>query len=153
MKEAATELAKGQFNTKLPVVSKDEIGELAIAFNQMGKQLDYSITALRQEKEQMKSIVNSMADGVITLTRNAEIIVINQPAEKFIQDWCFENNIEFNNFNDQLPDELKIVLQNIIKEEKEELQELNLQGRDWVTIMTPLYDNSYVRGAVAVIRD
>src|SRR5699024_8763381 len=58
-----------------------------------------------------------------------------------------------NNFNDQLPDELKIVLQNIIKEEKEELQELNLQGRDWVTIMTPLYDNSYVRGAVAVIRD
>src|SRR5699024_6907314 len=133
--------------------SKDEIWELAIAFNQMRKQIDYSITALRQEKEQMMRLVNSMADGVITLTRNAEIIVINPPDEKFIQNWCFENNIEFNNFNDQLQDELKIVLQNIIKEEKEELQELNLQGRDWVTIMTPLYDNSYVRGAVAVIRD
>lgn len=153
MKEAATELAKGEFNTKLPVVSNDEIGELAVAFNQMGKQLNYSINALRQEKEQMKSVVNSMADGVITLTRDAKIIVINPPAERFIQDWCFENNIEFNNYNDQLPDELKIILQHIIKEEKEELQELNLQGRDWVTIMTPLYDNSYVRGAVAVIRD
>src|SRR5699024_6692317 len=45
------------------------------------------------------------------------------------------------------------VLQNIIKEEKEELQELNLQGRDWVMIMTPLYDNNFVRGAVAVMRD
>lgn len=153
MKEAATELAKGQFKKKLPVVSNDEIGELAVAFNQMGKQLDYSINALRQEKEQMKSVVNSMADGVITLTREAQIIVINPPAEKFIQDWCFENNIEFNNYNNQLPDELKSILQNIIKEEKEELKELNLQGRDWVTIMTPLYDSSYVRGAVAVIRD
>ena len=38
-------------------------------------------------------------------------------------------------------------------DEKEILQELNIQGRDWVMIMTPLYDNSYVRGAVAVIRD
>lgn len=153
MKEAATNLAKGEFDTKLPVLSNDEIGELAKAFNRMGKQLQQSINALRHEKEQMTSIVNSMADGVITLTRDGEIIVINPPAKQFILDWCFENNIEFDNYNDQLPDELKLILQKIIKDEKEVLQELNLQGRDWVTIMTPLYDNSYIRGAVAVIRD
>lgn len=153
MKEAAKNLARGEFNTKLPVVSNDEIGELAVTFNRMGRQLQYSINALRQEKEQMTSVVNSMADGVITLTRDAEIIVINPPAEQFIHDWCFENNVEFENYSDQLPDELKEVLKRIIKDEKEVLQELNLQGRNWVTIMTPLYDNSYVRGAVAVIRD
>lgn len=153
MKEAATDLEKGEFNTKLPVLTKDEIGGLAVAFNRMGKQLQFSIHALRQEKEQMTSIVNSMADGVITMTRDGEVIVINPPAEQFIHDWCFENNIEFENYNDQLPDELKALLQKIIKDEKEVLQELNLQGRDWVTIMTPLYDNSYIRGAVAVIRD
>src|SRR5699024_5728651 len=37
--------------------------------------------------------------------------------------------------------------------EKEVLREVTLQGRSWVMIMTPLYDGSYVRGAVAVIRD
>src|SRR5699024_4091799 len=37
--------------------------------------------------------------------------------------------------------------------EKEVLQEISLQGRNWVMIMTPLYDQSFVRGAVAVIRD
>lgn len=153
MREAATDLAKGEFHTKLPVVSNDEIGELAITFNRMARQLQYSMNALRQEKEQMTSIVNSMADGVITLTRGGEIIIINPPAEQFIHDWCFENNIEFNNYHDQLPDELNEVLQKVIKDENEVLQELNLQGRDWVTIMTPLYDNSYIRGAVAVIRD
>ncbi len=153
MKEAATDLAKGEFHTKLPVVSNDEIGELAVAFNRMGRQLELSINALSQEKEQMASVVNSMADGVITLTRDAEVIISNPPAEQFIQDWLFENNIEFHNNNDQLPDELKEILQKVIKDEKEVMQELNFQGRDWVTIMTPLYDNSYIRGAVAVIRD
>ncbi|MBO1003079.1 ATP-binding protein [Pseudogracilibacillus auburnensis] len=153
MREAAIDLAKGEFNTKLPVVSHDEIGELAIAFNRMGRQLNFHINALRQEKEQLTSIVNSMADGVITFTREGHIIVINPPAEQFIQDWNFENNIRFDEYENQLPDELMQILQQVIKEEKEVLQELNLQGRDWVMIMTPLYDNSYIRGAVAVIRD
>ncbi|MEI3604705.1 ATP-binding protein [Pseudogracilibacillus sp. SE30717A] len=153
MRKAAIDLAKGEFNTKLPVLTHDEIGELAIAFNRMGKQLNFHINALRQEKEQLTSIVNSMADGVITLTREGKIIVINPPAEQFIQDWYFENNVRFDEYEDQLPDDLQLILQKVIKEEKEVLQELNLQGRDWVMIMTPLYDNSYVRGAVAVIRD
>ncbi len=153
MREAAIDLAKGEFNTKLPVLTHDEIGELAIAFNRMGKQLNFHINALRQEKEQLTSIVNSMADGVVTLTREGKIIVINPPAEQFIQDCYFENNVRFDEYDDQLPEDLRLILQQVIKEEKEVLQELNLQGRDWVMIMTPLYDNSYVRGAVAVIRD
>ncbi len=154
MREAAIDLAKGQFNTKVPVVTHDEIGELAIAFNRMGKQLNFHIDALRHEKEQLSSIVNSMADGVITLTREGRIIVINPPAQKFIEDWNFENNVlTTDESENQLPHEVKSILQKVIKEEKEVLQELNLQGRDWVMIMTPLYDKSYIRGAVAVIRD
>src|SRR5690625_5285136 len=109
MREAAINLAKGEFNTKLPVLTHDEIGELAIAFNRMGKQLNFHINALRQEKEQLSSIVNSMADGVITLTRKGQIIVINPPAQQFIQDWYFENNIRFDERDNQLPDELKLI--------------------------------------------
>jgi two-component system sensor histidine kinase ResE len=153
MRKAAFGLAKGEFDTKLPVLTHDEIGELAIAFNRMGKQLHFHINALRQEKEQLFSIVNSMADGVITLTRDGKIIVINPPAEQFIDDWFFENNISYNEEDQLLPGELNRILQKVIAEEKEVLQELNIQGRNWVMIMTPLYDNAYVRGAVAVIRD
>lgn len=153
MRKAAIQVAKGEFNTKLPVLTNDEIGELALAFNKMGKQLNFHIDALRQEKEQLTSLVRSMADGVITLTRDAEIIVINPPAEQFIQDWHFEKNPDSQIAEKQLPNELKKVLQQVILEEKELIQELQLQGRNWVMIMTPLYDQSYIRGAVAVIRD
>ncbi|HLR42271.1 MAG TPA: ATP-binding protein [Pseudogracilibacillus sp.] len=153
MRKAAIQVAKGEFNTRLPVLTNDEIGELALAFNKMGKQLNFHIDALRQEKEQLTSLVRSMADGVITLTRDAEIIVINPPAEQFIQDWHFEKNTDSQIAEKQLPDELNKVLQQVILEEKELIQELQLQGRNWVMIMTPLYDQSYIRGAVAVIRD
>src|SRR5690625_5085252 len=86
MREAAFDLAKGEFNTKVPILTHDEIGELAIAFNRMGRQLKFHINALRQEKEQLSSIVSSMADGVVTLNRNGDMIVTNPPAEKFIED-------------------------------------------------------------------
>ena len=37
--------------------------------------------------------------------------------------------------------------------EREQLTEVELQGRSWVVVMTPLYNQSTIRGAVAVFRD
>src|SRR5699024_1114112 len=91
MREAAFELTKGKFTTEVPILTNNEIGELALAFNQMGKQLNFHITALRQEKEQLSSILSSMADGVITLNRDGDKIVINPPAQQFLDIWHFED--------------------------------------------------------------
>lgn len=154
MRKAVAGISKGDFVTELPVVSKDEIGDLALAFNRMGKDLQFHIQALRQEKEQLSSIVKSMADGVLTLTRNGEIIISNPPAEHFLQDWLFEEDTSIDvDQKDVLPNQLKSLLSKVIESEEGLTQELNIQGRDWVMLMTPLYDNSFVRGAVAVIRD
>jgi len=152
MKRASVKLAKGEFTTKLPVVTNDEIGDLARAFNKMGKDLQFNIHALRQEKEQLSSIVNSMADGVITLTRDSEIIVSNPPAKQFIEDWRFNNDLAME-AEEQLPSELKYMLDEVIQGEQEVIRELSIQGRSWVMIMTPLHDRTFVRGAVVVIRD
>ncbi|MFD2209021.1 ATP-binding protein [Virgibacillus halophilus] len=154
MREAAFDLARGEFNTKVPILTHDEIGELAMAFNRMGRQLKFHINALRQEKEQFAGILSSMADGVVTLGRNGEIIVANPPAELFLDAWDFGNDTIISNEKDRrLPAELNDILQEVVQSEKEVSKEINLQGRTWVMIMTPLYDQSYVRGAVAVIRD
>ncbi|GAA0445587.1 MAG: ATP-binding protein [Bacillota bacterium] len=153
MREAAFDLTRGEFNTKVPILTHDEIGELALAFNRMGRQLKFHLNALRQEKEQLSSIVSSMADGVITLNRSGDMIVTNSPAERFIEDWYYENNMQNQQEERKLPSELNEILQEVIEGEKEAIHELSLQGRNWVMVMTPLYDQSYVRGAVAVIRD
>ena len=74
MREAALAVARGKFDTKVPILTQDEIGELAIAFNQMAKQLKYNLTALSEEKEHLSSILSSMADGVITFSKDGTIL-------------------------------------------------------------------------------
>ncbi|BAC13774.1 two-component sensor histidine kinase [Oceanobacillus iheyensis HTE831] len=152
MKEAAHNLTRGEFNTKVPVLTRDEIGELAIEFNRMGRQLNYHINALRQEKEQLSSIVSSMADGVFTLNREGEVLVINPPAKKYMDEWFYENPDESEGQN-HLPTEVKEALLEVITKEYAVLKESAVQGRSYVMLVTPLYDESHVRGCVAVIRD
>ncbi|WP_028783077.1 ATP-binding protein [Thalassobacillus devorans] len=156
MREGALELAKGEFNTKIPILTHDEIGELAMAFNRMGRQLKFHINALNQEKEQLSGILSSMADGVITINRQGEILITNPPAEQYLQAWAYEEgNSEISNKDDYLilPDKVKDIFNQVIDTETEVMTEMDTQGRNWVIIMTPLYDKDYVRGAVAVLRD
>ncbi|KAF0994686.1 ATP-binding protein [Geobacillus sp. TFV-3] len=152
MRQAAFEMARGHFDMKVPILTNDEIGGLAMAFNQMGRRLQFNINALNQEKEQLASILSSMADGVITFNRDGEILVTNPPAERFLQAWYFEqgNDVEA---MAPLPPQVKELFTCVVREEKEQSAEVTLQGRTWVILMTPLYGKTMVRGAVAVLRD
>lgn len=150
MREAAFEVARGKFDTKVPILTHDEIGELATAFNQMGKQLNYNMHALSQEKEQLSSILSSMVDGVITFNRDGTILITNPPAERFLQSWYYEQE---GNDQEAIPITMKKLLEQVILLENEQTGEVILQGRSYVVIVSPLYNEEYVRGAVAVVRD
>ncbi|WP_343782482.1 ATP-binding protein [Alkalibacillus silvisoli] len=149
MRKAASELARGEFHTKVPVLTYDEIGELANSFNLMRRQLNYHITALNQEKSQLSSILKSMADGVITVNKKLEVLIINPPAEQFLERLLYENNLQ----DEPLPEELKVYFNQVLENEEEHSTEIVVQGRSYVIVMTPLYDDSVVVGVVAIIRD
>src|SRR5690606_38454161 len=51
------------------------------------------------------------------------------------------------------PNAFKELFQKVVAIEKEQATEIDIQGRSWAILMSPLYDDSFVRGAVAVIRD
>jgi two-component system, OmpR family, sensor histidine kinase ResE len=152
MREAAFEVARGKFDTKIPLTSNDEIGELAIAFNQMGKQLKFNMNALSQEKEQFASILSGMADGVITFNRDGTILITNPPADRFLHNWYYEQE-EGNTDTAAVPSKVMELFQQAVNTETEQVGEISIQGRFWVMIVSPLYNNKYIRGAVAVIRD
>jgi two-component system, OmpR family, sensor histidine kinase ResE len=150
MREAAFEVAKGKFDTKVPILTKDEIGELATGFNQMGRQLKFHINALSQEKEQLSSILSSMADGVITFNRDGTILITNPPADRFLQQWYYEKSDQS---DEPIPTSVRELLQNVVVTETEQTGEITLQGRSYVVIVSPLYNNNTIRGAVVVVRD
>jgi two-component system, OmpR family, sensor histidine kinase ResE len=152
MREAAFEVARGKFDTKVPILTHDEIGELATAFNQMGRQLKFNMNALSQEKEQLASILSSMADGVITFNRDGTVLITNPPAERFLQYWYYEKGAS-GAAAEEIPTEAMELFQRAVDTEKEQAGEISLQGRHWVVLVSPLYSNRFIRGAVAVLRD
>lgn len=152
MKSAAQQVALGNFDLKVPVVTRDEVGELAVTFNQMAKQLETNMTELNQEKEQLAGIVNSMADGVMMFNNRGELLTSNPPAQRFLNSWYFENS-SGKDTGRRVPDVLEELFNSVAAKENQEIKEVSCQGRFWVVIMTPLYNHNNVRGAVAVLRD
>ncbi|GAB7386223.1 sensor histidine kinase ResE [Bacillaceae bacterium] len=160
MKKAADLLAKGKFEGKVDIRSDDEIGDLASTFNHMAARLDELIRAVSHEKEQLSSILRSMADGVITIDAEGRIILTNPPAEKMLQAWHFENE-ELHPTGEEkreprktgVPAPLFSIFQSVLKSEEEVVADIAVQGRIWSVIMGPLYDRNMIRGTVAVLRD
>ncbi|WP_428908969.1 ATP-binding protein [Niallia sp. Krafla_26] len=152
MKQAAFEVARGKFDTKVPIVTNDEIGELATAFNQMGRQLKFNLNALSQEKELLSSILSGMADGVITFNRDGTILMTNPPAELFLQNWYSEKRNQQNPAA-EVPTKVMELFQQAVNTEKEQMGEISLGGHYWGIIVSPLYSHQSIRGAVAVVRD
>lgn len=150
MRESAAEVAKGRFDVKVPILTHDEIGELAKTFNKMREQLEVNMNALKREKEQLSSILRSMADGVITINKQGEILVTNPPADEFLSAWTDSQD---NEGKKEIPPEFIDLLNESIKTGKDQSGEMNFGDRFWSFIVSPQFDEQSIRGAVVVIRD
>lgn len=150
MREGAFELAKGNFDTQVQTSSKDEIGQLAVAFNQMGSQLKHHLEVISQEKEQLSSILTSMADAVITFNQDKTVLLSNPPAEKLHEYWQLKGAIPEGK---PLPLELFHMLDHVLHFEEEVEEELEIEGAYFTVSFSPLYSGNSVRGAVAVLHD
>lgn len=149
MKHAALELSKGNFETTIPHVQNDEIGELAQAFNKMGVQLKDYVELIKQEKEQLSSVLTSMTDAVLTFNHEFEIVVTNPPAEKLLQKWQFTDEVS----EGALPPQIVHMLDHVITFAEEVEDELEIGRQFYAISISPLYSENSIRGAVAVMRD
>ncbi len=81
----STTIALGQYEKRINITSKDEIGELGHAFNIMARRLEETITDLSDKQNKLISILASMDDGVIVIDNNEKILIINAAAQKLFE--------------------------------------------------------------------
>ena len=78
---------EGDLNQLAPIISKDEVGELALEFNNMTRRLlEYdksTIGKLMIEKNKSLAIVKSIYDPLIVMDTDFKIILLNSACEKF----------------------------------------------------------------------
>ncbi|OCS92433.1 ATP-binding protein [Caryophanon latum] len=151
MREAAFEVAKGKFDTKVEYKGNDEIGQLATAFNKMARQVHHHLEVSNQEKEQLSSILTSMTDAVITFNRDETILVTNPLAEKQLQEWYAQK--AYDESTKHLPPELYHMLDHVLHFEDHLSERVEIGGRYLIISLSPLYSGNTVRGALVVIRD
>ncbi|MBM6616909.1 cell wall metabolism sensor histidine kinase WalK [Bacillus suaedaesalsae] len=80
MRKQALEMAKGNFSRKVKVYGHDEIGQLALTFNNLTKKLQEAHATTEGEKRKLSSVLTHMTDGVIATDRKGRIILVNDPA-------------------------------------------------------------------------
>jgi len=96
---AAGDVAAGNLNTPISIDSNDEVGALGRAFSRMtselarsraelerrsAEELAKSETALREQTEILRSVLDCMSEGVVAADVNRRLLVFNPAAERLL---------------------------------------------------------------------
>lgn len=82
--ERAGQLAKGDFTAKVPLSRVAELHDLAAAFNRLTDELSGRLSELRSERDEMQTLIDCMAEGVIALTGDARLLRMNRAARAML---------------------------------------------------------------------
>jgi two-component system, OmpR family, sensor histidine kinase VicK len=80
MRKQALAMTKGDFSRKVKIYGYDEIGQLAMTFNNLTKELQEAQATTEGERRKLESVLTHMTDGVIATDRRGKIILINDAA-------------------------------------------------------------------------
>jgi len=79
---AAKRIASGELGQRIPVRTRNEIGQLAQAFNEMSSNLNKLVGDISTEKTKLQTVLANMADGVIMADVEGKIVLANQATER-----------------------------------------------------------------------
>ncbi|WNB92111.1 cell wall metabolism sensor histidine kinase WalK [Bacillus sp. NEB1478] len=84
MRKQALVMARGDFSRKVQLYGDDEIGQLAMTFNNLTKKLQEATAITESERRKLRSVLTYMTDGVIATDRDGAIILMNDRAEEML---------------------------------------------------------------------
>ena len=153
--DALEKIKNGELNQRLHLLSGGDIGALAEAINQMAEVLEARLRALEKETRQFRSILNSMAEGVVVVDRDTRIISLNPAAEKIFQAAQREaqEKLFLETFrNNDIAEVINVVLEKgeLVSREMELVWPLK---KVFMINASPILENDNVAGCLLVIHD
>ncbi|GMA52481.1 sensor histidine kinase ResE [Alicyclobacillus contaminans] len=153
MNRVAEQMANGNFDGQIQVVTNDEVGRLGRTFNALAGQLERTIAALTMETDQLSSILKSLEDGVVAATLSGTITLANPPALRMLGHLGLRDGAD--GAERTLPAGIQDIMDQAVAKRRTVVREIAVQGRSVVVTMTPLHeaDGTTLRGVVGVLRD
>jgi len=152
--KASQRIATGQLGQKIAVLSKDEIGQLAQAFNEMSTNLKAAADTMSVEKNKLDNILNNMADGVIMTDAKGNIVMANRAAGVFFE-FKEENAVNKPVIEVVHDHEVDETLKKCFKTDKEQTTqfESGIARRFLRVIAMPLHNQGRLDGALILLQD
>ena len=144
LRNQAQKVSQGDYSHITSVSTKDEIGELSRAFNNMSFEIQEHVEALSTSKNIRDSLINSMVEGVIGINEQKDIILSNKMADQV-----------FHTLDDNAVELIEKQIEQTFNTKETQFQEIEANTRYYVIIMSYIdrIQNDGRSGIVAIIRD
>ena len=82
--EASNEIARGNLAHRVTTIADDELALLADSFNQMTTQLEENHLALRERRNYIETVLQSLSTGVVSVDENDRVTTLNASASRML---------------------------------------------------------------------
>ncbi|RII26715.1 MAG: PAS domain-containing sensor histidine kinase [Geobacter sp.] len=154
MTASAARIGKGEFGRRIPVRTRDELGDLAKVMNDMSVRIKGQLDRLAAERNRLDTILRGMGEGLMVTDAEGIVTLVN-PAFRNL--FAIGEEVE----GKQLiaitrhPD-LNEAYRRVLATDSERIEELTIQLGEEKTLLThwvPLQDGETLLGVVAVFHD
>ncbi|MBA3889447.1 MAG: HAMP domain-containing protein [Gemmatimonadaceae bacterium] len=85
LRDIATAIAGGELSHRPALAAPGEIGDLSLALHEMAEQLGRRLTALREEDARLTAVVESLNEGVLSVSARGTVVRLNDRARHFLR--------------------------------------------------------------------
>jgi two-component system phosphate regulon sensor histidine kinase PhoR len=139
---ASKEISKGNYSKSISVTSKDEVGQLALQFNEMASKLNKTVYDLNNKKIEVESIVQSITYGIVAVDNNKKILMINRAAFE-VFDLDTNNNVAGDMFSEHIRNNgINLLLEKSMEQNKPLECEIKLGEKELLIKTSPIRSNN-----------
>lgn len=80
----ARRIARLEYDARVNINRKDEIGQLAKAINGMADSLQTQVRTIRDNEDLLQSVLNNMTGGIVMVNGSGRIMLVNRAAERML---------------------------------------------------------------------
>jgi two-component system phosphate regulon sensor histidine kinase PhoR len=152
--DGADRLALGEYGWKVYATGHDELGQLAESFNRMSERLAEQFAHLDDDRQQLRTILSGMIEGVVALDAEQRILFANDRAAELL-DFPTEAAVGRKLWEMVRHRPLQEVVRHALSTDEPSRQELHWDGNPArsLTVHAARLSGAPTRGAVLVLHD
>jgi signal transduction histidine kinase len=83
-RDAAIRVASGDYATTVPVKTRDELGEVARAFNYMAEEIEHYVGEIQEQKSRLEAVLEASPEAVVAIDPQERVTMVNPAAARML---------------------------------------------------------------------